>query len=1091
MPAVQHRRSRAGCHRCRQQHKRCDQHKPACVRCQQAGSACSYALNIQWGGRAFPKMMGSYAGRVQRLSNGGSSGALDMDGRGGFVYIAQPSPPAPAARPRPDRPRRPRRDEPRPTARRTSPPPSAMEDAPACDPNGVTTVSRRPTSVFLAPQIDMPELSPSSLSPLHRFLFHHYMHETIRLTAPSDYARTEICRLVVPMSFRHPCLLYAVLAFGARHVHALGGFPVGVPGDRLIMELEDESMRHLRQQLSDGPHLHQHASVALATTRTLCQSQIFATGHAWRTHLEGARAILQAVGDAQKTAPHTKLSSSSSSSSSSLESELEVFLASWYDNVEAQAALTPLGLRRGQLEMAHTRRNSVRPRTKNSEDVYFDVFGGVASDVPDLIREVGALVMEKRRSMKGGSERRVVDAEHDEKEQDDDQADCILSADDIAREAEALVSAIHVRLQRDAVGNTLRRLQSDDRVARSLPRDAMHDYALSNAGFLHTALLYIHGAVQGLPPTAPCIQHSVQQILWASDNMRSPSAPLSPRVLMATPLFSAGLWALPDAQVAIQRSFAAMGMWMRTPHNRRSAALLAYVWSKTAASPEACHDVLTYLAPFGWLPRNEPEQTRLVLGPRRDDLIGHGHVGGRLPVGVGQHGLELAVDVAQQQLHLGHGQVAAETAAAAVGEGKEAAIHLGIELCVRTQPPLRVKGVRPRKDSLIEAVHRVWLAAHNGAGGQPGAVDLAAAGGDVPRQTHGDGGEDAQPLFEDGMEIGQAVAGLHGLALGQGQLPHQPAEHVAGGLDAGGHVVHALGGHLHAREAERRVLQAGQQREAGGRRAALRLGVAGRTAVAHGRQRRVDGVQHDLLGARDGPLRRKQAEGVGDALERAAVVLEQAAGQAVVKRHLAHNGLVGGVAQGVAAVRVEQVVRHAVKGVAVQRNVRVEHAVGGGCRRALREPRRPRPEALQRVLLDDAGVGVAVRQDAAAAAVRLLVERREHGGRAVLPKQVVELGLVVAAAVGHVDFLERRQRRERDLVGREPHDAAVAPVQAVDIPRALAAELVVLERQGRQHVEARAGHGGTGRHEAPDGREDGGEDRRSEQQGDGDEGHVF
>ncbi|ERS98589.1 hypothetical protein HMPREF1624_05375 [Sporothrix schenckii ATCC 58251] len=608
MPAIQHRRSRAGCHRCRQQHKRCDQHKPACVRCQQAGSACSYALNIQWGGRAFPKMMGSYAGRVQRLSNGGSSGALDMDGpgdgRSGFVYIAQPSPPAPAARPRPDRPRRPRRDEqPRPRARTPSAPPDAMEDTPACAPNDVTTVSRRPTSVLLAPQIDMPELSPASLCPMHRFLFHHYMHETIRLTAPSDYARTEICRLVVPMSFRHPCLLYAVLAFGARHVHALGGFPVGVPGDRLIMELEDESMRHLRQQLSDGPHLHQHASVALATTRTLCQSQIFATGHAWRTHLEGARAILQAVGDAQKTARHTKLSSLSPSSSSSSESELEVFLASWYDNVEAQAALTPLGLRRGQLEMAHTRRNSVRPRTTNSEDVYFDVFGGVASDVPDLIREVGALVMEKRRSMRGGSERRVVD---DEQQQDDDQNDCILSADDnqndcilsaddIAREADALVRAIHARLQRDAVGNTLRRLQSDDRVARSLPRDAMHDYALSNAGFLHTALLYIHGAVQGLPPTAPCIQHSVQQILWASDNMRSPSAPLSPRVLMATPLFSAGLWALPDAQIAIQRSFAAMGMWMRTPHNRRSAALLAYVWSKTAASPEAYHDVLTYL----------------------------------------------------------------------------------------------------------------------------------------------------------------------------------------------------------------------------------------------------------------------------------------------------------------------------------------------------------------------------------------------------------------------------------------------------------------------------------------------------------------
>ncbi|KAL1890439.1 hypothetical protein Sste5346_008267 [Sporothrix stenoceras] len=566
-------------------------------------------------------MMGSYAGRVQRLSNGDNAGA--MEGSGGFVYIAQQPQTAPAA---PRRPRQERQERPRTPIQQQQPQISyspvplpepleepveePIEELPLDDPietifsgpDEIMTISRmQPSASSLLfstefpTSIDIPELSPYNLSPMHRFLFHHYMHETIRLTAPSDYARTEICRLVVPMSFRHPCLLYAVLAFGARHIHSLGGFPVGVSGDGLIMELEDESMRHLRQQLSDGQSLTQHASVALATTRTLCQSQIFATDHSWRTHLEGARAILQAVGEAQRESPPT--------TSSSPASELDLFLASWYDNVEAQAALTPLGLRRGQLEMASTRRNSVLPQTnKNGEDVYFDVFGGVASDVPDLFREVGALVMEKRRSMKREQRRiQIVDDDDDEdddeeeEEEEEEESDSILSADDIAREADALVQAIHARLQRDAVGNTLRRLQGDDRVARSLPRDTMHDYALSNAGFLHTALLYIHGAVQDLPPTAPCIQHSVQQILWASDNMQSTSAPLSPRVLMATPLFSAGLWALPDAQVAVQQSFAAMGTWMRTPHNRRSAALLAHVWSKTAASPEVYHDVLTYL----------------------------------------------------------------------------------------------------------------------------------------------------------------------------------------------------------------------------------------------------------------------------------------------------------------------------------------------------------------------------------------------------------------------------------------------------------------------------------------------------------------
>ncbi|CAK7209934.1 hypothetical protein SBRCBS47491_000613 [Sporothrix bragantina] len=429
------------------------------------------------------------------------------------------------------------------------------------------------------------------VSPMHRFLFHHYVQETIRLTAPSDYARDEICRLVVPLSFHHPCLLYAVLAFAARHVHSLGGFTMpDSSGQRLIMELEDESMRHLRHQLAEESHLQQNAAVALATTRTLCQSQIFATGHAWRTHLEGAKAILQSIGMSDN------LASTSSSSN------LHVFLASWYDNVEAQAALTPLGLRRGQLEMASSKgrtSTSTRFHHENSQDVYFDVFGGVASDVPDLFREVGALVMERRRSLK----KRVHDEEEDNSDDGDenDEEDeengnaSILSDDDIAREADALVRAIHTRLERDAVANTLRRLRDDDRVAGSLPAEAMHDYALSNAGFLHTALLYIHGAVQAMPPSAPPVRHSVEQILWASDNMRSVSAPLSPRVLMATPLFAAGLWALPDAQLAVQQSFAAMGTWMRTPHNRRSAALLAHVWSKTAARPDEYHDVLTYL----------------------------------------------------------------------------------------------------------------------------------------------------------------------------------------------------------------------------------------------------------------------------------------------------------------------------------------------------------------------------------------------------------------------------------------------------------------------------------------------------------------
>lgn len=449
------------------------------------------------------------------------------------------------------------------------------------------------------------EFAPD-LSRIHRFLLDHYVQQTIRLTAPSDYARTEICRSVVPMSYNQPCLLFAMMAFAARHLNALGALPVGtgeLPGDdaeEVIAELEDRSMSSLRQQLTEA-NFKQHA-VALATTRTLCQSQILAAGDSWRTHLEGARAILQAASSQAKSKNKSKGKSPAAEGDSRIEElpdddqdggdpSIQDFLASWYNNVEALAALTPLGLRRGQLEMANVlgRRN-----------VYFDVFGGLVSDVPDLFREVGALVMERRRRMKRAqekAERERKRAENGDAEEDDDDAedidvdrgDSILSDDDIALEAESLVKDIHDRLRQDTVGN----LRMDNNLLMSLSPDNMHDYAMSNASFLHTALLYLHCAVQCLPLSAPEVRHSVEQIVWCYGNMKSASA-LSPRVLMGTPLFTAGLWAMPDSQVAIRGYFETMGTWMRTPHNVRSSAVLEFVWSKTS-SPDHHHDVLTYL----------------------------------------------------------------------------------------------------------------------------------------------------------------------------------------------------------------------------------------------------------------------------------------------------------------------------------------------------------------------------------------------------------------------------------------------------------------------------------------------------------------
>ncbi|KAH8897598.1 c6 zinc finger domain-containing protein [Thozetella sp. PMI_491] len=336
------------------------------------------------------------------------------------------------------------------------------------------------------------------------------------------------------------------MASAARHLKFTGGLPG--QADTLVASLEHRSIQLLRHQLHEVDFT-EHAA-ALATTRTLCQADIMSGGTAWRAHLAGARAILHAAGPIYP------------SSGGGSRDPVALFLSSWYHNADALTALTPLGMTRGQLEAD----------SRESEPVYFDVFGGVASDLPDLFREVGALVMERRRKDAPG------ESEH-----------CsLLSEDDILQEADELVQEIHSRLSRDAVGN----LRLSESLRFSLSRDNIHDYALSNIGFLHTALLHVHCRIRMLSSTAPEVQRSVQQIIWCAENMKSSSA-LSPTVLLITPLFNAGLWAVSSARPAIQEAFRRIMTWMRTVHVQKAVTLLEDISSTILDDPE--QDVWSYL----------------------------------------------------------------------------------------------------------------------------------------------------------------------------------------------------------------------------------------------------------------------------------------------------------------------------------------------------------------------------------------------------------------------------------------------------------------------------------------------------------------
>lgn len=102
-------------------------------------------------------------------------------------------------------------------------------------------------------------------------------------------------------------------------------------------------------------------------------------------------------------------------------------------------------------------------------------------------------------------------------------------------------------------------------------------------------------------------------------------------------------------------------------------------------------------------------------------------------------------------------------------------------------------------------MNRIRLATYNRLPGQPEVVYRAAPLRNVPRQGHWDRREAPQALVDHGIEIWEAIKrgfwipvqfvcelALEAEGSWLGELPEEEAEPVAGGVDAGGHVVEAL-----------------------------------------------------------------------------------------------------------------------------------------------------------------------------------------------------------------------------------------------------------------------------------------------------------
>ncbi|KAM5522153.1 sterigmatocystin biosynthesis P450 monooxygenase STCB-like protein 5 [Fusarium oxysporum f. sp. phaseoli] len=499
--------------------------------CVEAGSICKYEITLSWGGRAFAKStFGKCLHDIKRTDNASTGN--------GFVYSTThaQSPRRRASR-RTTATRSNASHETRPQRSTESHVPENIPDT--LDRHFTTTnaslimksdcileVSSRvhpqdkPTGPLhpLQAAITRPQHQISFLPPMAKYLFQFYLSETMRLTVPSSYAKTEICRFLVPMSLQEPSLLYAVMAFASVHLDAIGMLPGN--SQRLIDSLHWASINHLRRLLEDADTTSQ--TVALATTRTLCQAQIYGGTSLWRIHLDGARAILQTsqTGKQVMSRPHIPVNTG--------------FLDSWFHNAEALASLSPAGLLGGQL-LVHGQTDS---------GAFLDIYGGVMSDLPALFKEVGALLRKKH-----------------------------VRTAELELETENLVHQIHARLSRDKAENMI--IASD--LLSFLSANDIQNYALSNAGFLYMALLHLYCSIGSLSPFATEVRFCVTQIIQCAHKMSRESR-LSPRVLLVSPLFTAGLYAIGSARDEIRLELVDIGRWMKTPHLFKTLQLLERVW---------------------------------------------------------------------------------------------------------------------------------------------------------------------------------------------------------------------------------------------------------------------------------------------------------------------------------------------------------------------------------------------------------------------------------------------------------------------------------------------------------------------------------
>lgn len=506
-------RSYHGCARCKKRRQKCDEQRPSCSRCLQSGAICDYSVILKWYGRV------------------------------------------------------PRRPPQNPSAKRTTPQAetrtveSAGPDAQAL--SSTTQVVRRDEPTVVRPrEIQLLEHLP----PRNQALLHHFITKASLIT-PNKYLQEQICAQIMPIALQNPSLMYATLALAALHkMTLLNGVPENFMPETAVANLMYHSLQSLSHELREARSVADRYAL-LHTIRSLCVCEIYSgkADPAWRTHVEGAKAIADSI------SKERALTSNHGNSIADVLSERSGEVTSkWYFSIEALTALTERGLATGQVEPRERRRPGPRPLISqyetNHEEIYLDLYTGYSSDLNTAFKEIGAAAWERRRlntrnhdwtRIASNSHRRYSSPVEEStilyasplsspSDPSLDESAAALSAADIEVEASWLEQSVLSMIRRD-YENGLR-----IPLGVSLTRDELKQFSACNRAYQYSALIHIYRRVKGLQSDANDVQNCVRQILDAVTSIL-PVTELSPWVLLTTPIFTAG-WVFPKIVCSSIRS---------------------------------------------------------------------------------------------------------------------------------------------------------------------------------------------------------------------------------------------------------------------------------------------------------------------------------------------------------------------------------------------------------------------------------------------------------------------------------------------------------------------------------------------------------